>query len=826
MLENYWSIATADLIVKLGTSPQGLSAAESAVRLKKLGPNSLASSSAASPLLLFFSQFRSPLLLVLVAAALVSAFVQEWADAIIVLVIILGSALLSFFQEYSASRAIEQLRKRIAMRCRVLRDGQPITVAAELLVPGDVILLAAGSLIPADSVLLDSNDCFVNQAVLTGESYPAEKKPGPVAESSGIAERTNSLFLGTSVRSGSATAVIVETGARTTYGEIAGKLTLRPPESGFEQGIRRFGILLTQIMLLLILAVFAINVFSSKPRVESLLFAIALAVGLAPELLPAILSITLSRGAKKMAGLGVIVRRLNSIENFGAMDILCTDKTGTLTEGVVQLDKALDATAATSESLLQLAYRNASFQTGLPNALDEALLKAGKPEWTTGYRKVAEIPYDFNRKRLSVVVVQPDGTSLMITKGALSSILSVCEATLARAPLLARFEEWSSQGFRVLGVATKRMEATEKAVESELQFEGFLLFFDPPKAGVAQTLAGLKKLGVELKVITGDNQFVTTYLAAQVGLPADRLLTGAQIRELSDEALWQQAERTSLFVDVDPNQKERIILALQKMSHVVGYMGDGINDAPALHAADVGISVDSAVDVAKESADLVLLEHDLEVLRLGIEEGRRTFANTLKYIFTTTSANFGNMLSMAGASMFLPFLPLLASQILLNNFLSDIPGMAIAGDNVDEEWIERPHHWDITYIRNFMLLFGLVSAVFDYLTFGVLLYVIKTPVAEFRTGWFVESLLTELAVALVVRTRLPFYRSRPGKWLMISTALVAVVAIAIPYLPFAPSMGFVPLPMSLLMMVIGITLLYVVAAEFTKRYFHRRFAMT
>jgi Mg2+-importing ATPase len=519
-----------------------------------------------------------------------------------------------------------------------------------------------------------------------------------------------------------------------------------------------------------------------------------------------------------MAERGVIVRRLNAIENFGSMDILCTDKTGTLTQGIVKLDGAVDAEGKPSEEVLRLAALNAGLQTGLANPLDEAILAAATPDPLV--TKTDEIPYDFTRKRLSVVV-EKDGVRRIVTKGALENVLAVC--VNLPAGVGDQFAAWSAKGIRVLGLATRVLAAGEKAEERDLTFAGFLLFFDPPKTGVDQTLTALAKLGVTVKVITGDNHLVAAHMATEVGLDATAILTGSQMREMSDEALWHMAERTSLFVEVDPNQKERIILALQKMGHIVGYMGDGINDAPALHAADVGISVDSAVDVAKESADFVLLEHDLEVLRQGIEEGRRTFANTLKYIFTTTSANFGNMFSMAGASLFLPFLPLLANQILLNNFLSDIPGMAIASDDVDREWIERPHRWDITYIRNFMILFGLVSSVFDYLTFAVLLWGVHASEQEFRTGWFIESLLTELAVALVVRTRLPFYRSRPGKWLLISTIAVTVLTLTIPYLPGSHLLGFIPLPLTLLALVVGITILYAISAEIAKRYFHAHY---
>ncbi|MBZ2178998.1 MAG: magnesium-translocating P-type ATPase [Acidobacteria bacterium] len=818
MLDHYWSRSGSQILEELGSGAAGLTTAEAQARLGRYGPNTLQAESRFSMLRLFFRQFRSPLLLILAGAAGVSIFVREWLDAGIVLATILGSGVLSFLQEFSANRAMEKLRQRVQVKSTVVRDGLTLAVPAAEVVPGDVLVLAAGTLIAADAVILEARDCFVNQAVLTGETYPAEKHAGAVGANASLPGRTNVVFQGTSIRSGTGRAVVVATGTKTAYGQIAGRLSLRPLETGFELGIRQFGQLLTKVMLVLVLVVFAINVFGAKPPVDALLFAIALAVGLAPELLPAILSLTLSRGAQRMAERGVIVRRLNAIENFGSMDVLCTDKTGTLTVGVVRLDGAVDAHGEASPEVLRWAALNAGLQTGLPNPLDEAIVAAAAP--AEGYRKVDEIPYDFHRKRLSVVV-ERDGERRMVTKGALEGVLSICRTVPDDAA--ARFAAWSAQGIRVLGLATRTLAAGEAAQESELDFAGYLLFLDPPKPGVKTVLGELAGLGVAVKIITGDNHLVAAHLAQAVGLPAEAMLTGAEIQALSDEALWHRAERTTLFVEVDPNQKERIIQALQKMGHVVGYMGDGINDAPALHAADVGISVDAAVDVAKESADLVLLEQDLNVLREGIAEGRRTFANTIKYIFTTTSANFGNMFSMAGASLFLPFLPLLANQILLNNFLSDVPGMAIASDAVDREWIERPHRWDVAYIRNFMILFGLVSSLFDYLTFGVLLWVYQASAVEFRTAWFVESLLTELAVALVVRTRLPFYRSRPGRWLLYSTIAVAGLTLVISYLPGSGYLGFVPLPVSLLGLVVGIALAYALAVEVTKRYFHAHY---
>jgi Mg2+-importing ATPase len=836
--DSYWTLTSTALLSATGSSSAGLTRAEAEQRLRRYGPNTLRAHEQRTALRLLLSQFRSPLVLILVFAAAISAAVQEWVDAAIVIGVVIASALLGFIQEYSASRAVEKLRAQVRIRAMVLRDGQPQAIPAAEVVPGDVVLLSAGSLIPADAVVLEAKDLFVNQAVLTGETFPVEKAPGAVPAAASLAERSNTVFMGTSVRSGTARALVVQTGMATAFGQIAARLTLRPPETEFERGIRRFGYLLTQVMLALVLAVFAINVFAAKPPIDSFLFAIALAVGLAPELLPAIISLNLAKGAQTMARRGVIVRTLNAIENFGSMDVLCTDKTGTITAGVVRLDGAYDAQGQPAPAVLRAAYLNAALQTGLANPLDEAVVGAASvggldraPD-----HKLDEIPYDFVRKRLSVVVDDSAAGPRLITKGALANVLDVSRWVRVgdgnlpldhgqRAGIEGCYAAWSEQGYRVLGVAERAVErrpAYTKADEQDLTFLGFLLFFDPPKPDVQQAIANLAALGVQLKIISGDNRLVAQHLAEVVGLPATSVLTGAELNQMRDEALWQAAERTTLFAEVDPNQKERIILALRKMGHVVGYLGDGINDAPALHAADVGLSVDSAVDVAKEAADFVLLKHDLDVLRAGIEEGRKTFANTLKYIFTTTSANFGNMFSMAGASLFLPFLPLLAKQILLNNFLSDFPGMTIAGDSVDPELVQRPRRWDIRFIRNFMVLFGLVSSVFDYMTFGLLLLIVRATPPVFRTAWFIESLLTELVIALVVRTRRPFYRSRPRRWLLVSTVMVTAVTLAVPYLPFSSYMGFVPLPAWLMLVLVGITGLYVLAAEIAKKYFYAR----
>lgn len=835
--EAYWSFSPDALFAFLHSSPDGLQEVEAADRLRKGGPNAIPDGSRVGALRLLLRQFKSPLVLILVFAAVVSLIVGEWTEASIVLMVVFGSTMLGFAQEYRAGNAVEQLRARITLKSNVVRDGVARLLPTREVVPGDIVLLSAGSLIPADGVVLEANDFFVNQAVLTGETFPVEKHPGATAASSSLVERSSSVFMGTNVSSGTARVLIAQIGKSTVFGRVAQRLSLRAPETEFEQGIRRFGNLLTQVMLVMVLLVLGVNIFMAKPMIDSLLFALALAVGLTPELLPAIISVTLSYGARQMAKRGVIVRRLNSIENLGSMDVLCTDKTGTLTEGAVRLNGAVDVQGHPSTDVLRLAHLNAHFQTGLNNALDDAIQAFAT---AAGLRiddesKVDEIPYDFVRKRLSVVTADAQGRRTLVAKGALEAIVRICTSVRVgneTIPLDAshlesierRHSDWSEKGFRVLGIATRAVEARPgpyaRSDETALTFAGFLLFFDPPKKDVERVIADLEKRGVTLKVITGDNAKVARHIAEAVNLKIEGLKTGRELSDMRDEALWHLAERTTIFAEVDPNQKERIILALQKTGHVVGYMGDGINDAPALQAADVGISVDTAVDVAKGSADFVLLEHDLGVLKDGIDEGRRTFANTLKYILTTISANFGNMLSMGIASVFLPFLPLLAPQILLNNFLSDIPGTTIATDNVDLDMVERPQRWNTLFIRNYMVIFGLVSSLFDLLTFAVLLIVFRATAAEFQTGWFIESLLTELVIALVVRTRRPFHRSRPGALLLWSTIAVILVTIAIPYVPVSEVFGFIPLPAPLVVTLLGLTGLYVLAVEAAKKRFY------
>jgi Mg2+-importing ATPase len=838
-LDTYWTLTTDQLLSTINTTHNGLQQTDAESRIKQYGLNALKSQQKHTAFGLLLSQFKSPLVLILIFASIVSAFVGEWTDAVIILAVIIGSTMLGFVQEYRASNAVEKLRSQVTIKSSVLRDGKPQMVPSEQVVPGDVVLLSAGSLIPADGVVLEANDFFVNQAVLTGETFPVEKTPGIVSSTASLADRLNCVFMGTSVRSGMARMLIVQTGKSTVFGHIAERLSLRPAQTEFERGVQNFGYLLTQVMLVMVVLVLAINIFLAKPPIDSLLFALALAVGLAPELLPAIISITLAHGAQQMAKRGVIVRRLNSIENFGSMDVLCTDKTGTLTEGIVRLDGALDLNGQPSTTVLNYTYLNSQYQTGLNNPLDDAISAyAQQSGIEIGIeQKIDEIPYDFVRKCLSVVTANTHGERTLITKGALENILKLCTYVQAEgeshplddkalAGIEQRYSDWSSKGFRVLGVAIRKLDKQAASYsstdEKDMIFIGFLLFFDPPKPDVQQAIVDLAKRGVQLKIITGDNEKVARHVAEAVHLPITGLLTGNALNNMRDEALWHAAERTNIFAEVDPNQKERIILALRKTKHVVGYMGDGINDAPALHAADVGISVDTAVDVAKDAADFVLLKQDLDILREGIDVGRVTFANTLKYILTTISANFGNMFSMAGASLLLPFLPLLAPQILLNNFLSDIPATTIASDNVDAEWVAKPRRWNTVFIRDYMVLFGLVSSIFDFLTFGVLLFIFRASPEEFRTGWFIESLLTELVIALVVRTRGLFFRSRPGKLLLMSTLIIVAITLVLPYIPFNFLFGFIPLPASLMLTMLGLTALYVLVTEIAKRYFYSR----
>ena len=810
-----------------------MSSQEAAQRLARYGANLLKPQTRSNAVALLLAQFKSPLILILLFATGLSFFLHDPINALIIFTIVLVSALLGFWQEYSATNAVQKLLAMVQIKATVLRDGVPRETPVEEIVPGDIVILCAGNIVPSDCLVAESKDLFVDEATLTGETYPVEKSIGVLAVETPLGKRTNALWMGTHVVSGSAKALVTTTGSQTEFGKVSERLKLRPQETDFERGIRRFGYFLMEVTLVLVVAIFAVNVYLARPVLDSLLFSLALAVGLTPQLLPAIISINLARGAKRMAQAKVIVKRLASIENFGSMNVFCCDKTGTLTEGIVRLQSALDVTGASSEKVLLYAYLNAFYETGFTNPIDDAI-RTHRQFDLSGYQKVDEIPYDFLRKRLSILVAHDD-THLMVTKGALQNVLAVCSTTeigagavvdiaAARDQIQLHFEEFSSKGLRTLGVAYKHLGSASrmtKADETGMTFLGFLVLFDPPKPHIIETIARLKKLGVSLKIITGDNRLVAANVSQQMGLSSTKILSGPDLHQLSDGALLKQVGEVDVFAEIEPNQKERIILALKKAGNVVGYMGDGINDASALHAADVGISVDSAVDVAKEAADIVLLEKDLGVLVQGVREGRTTFANTLKYVFMATSANFGNMFSMAGVSLFLPFLPLLPVQILLTNLLTDFPEMTIATDRVDSEMVDHPRRWDIAAIRKFMLTFGLVSSVFDYLTFGALLFVLHATQDQFRTGWFLESVISASLVVLVIRSRKPFFKSRPGIYLLIATLLTVAVTVVLPFTPLGKIFGFSPLPVVFLLLIAMIVMFYIFSAEWVKTVFYK-----
>ena len=830
----FWSEPLGDALVRLRTTKQGLSSEAAAHRLAEYGANLLKPQKRSNALTLLLAQFKSPIILILLFATGLSFVLRDPVNAVIILSIVLVSGLLGFWQEHSATDAVEKLLAVVQIKAKVLRDGSPREIPVHEVVPGDIVILGAGDVVPGDCQIGEAKDLFVDEATLTGETYPVEKSVGVLAADTPLGKRTNSLWMGTHVVSGSAKALVAMTGTQTEFGKVSERLKLRPEETEFERGIRRFGYFLMEVTLVLVIAIFAINVYLVRPVLDSLLFSLALAVGLTPQLLPAIISINLARGAKRMAAAKVIVKRLASIENFGSMNVLCSDKTGTLTEGIVRLQSAVDVVGVVSDKVLLHAYVNAFYETGFSNPIDDAI-RAHRKFDLAGYSKVGEIPYDFLRKRLSILVAH-DNSHLMVTKGALKNVLEVCskaengagaivDIAALQGEIQHQLEEFSGKGYRTLGVACKTMGAAlliGKADETDMTFLGFLVLFDPPKPNIVETIASLKNLGVSLKIITGDNRLVAASVSQQIGLSSAKILAGPELRLLSDGALVNRVVGIDVFAEIEPNQKERIILALKKAGNVVGYIGDGINDASALHAADVGISVESAVDVAKEAADIVLLEKDLGVLVQGVREGRTTFANTLKYVFMATSANFGNMFSMAGISLFLPFLPLLPMQILLTNLLTDFPEMTIATDHVDNEMVDHPRRWDIVTIRKFMITFGLVSSVFDFLTFGALLLLLHATEDQFRTGWFIESVVSACLIVLVIRSRKPFFSSRPSNYLLIATLLVVVATVALPYTPLSGIFGLSPLPLSFILLIITIVFFYVLSAEIVKVFFYKK----
>ncbi len=842
----FWTRPLAELQAELGAPDTGLEAgidigldsATALARSRLLGPNQLRTRDRRPPLVAYLLRFRDPLVLLLFAASIASAALGDVASAAVITLIIAGSVTLDFVQEHRAGQAAERLRDALPLMARVRRDGQWQRLPAAQLVPGDVVQLSAGDLVPADARVLEARDFFVRQAVLTGEAFPVEKHAGEPAEpAQELTAATHAAFMGTSVLSGSATVLVCATGRATALGGIAETLRREPSPTAFERGTRRFGQLIVRLTFLLVLAVVGLHLLAGRPVHETFLFAVALAVGLTPELLPMIVSVTLARGALRLAAQHVIVKRLAAIQNLGSMDVLCTDKTGTLTEGAVRLDRHVDAAGRDSARVLELAVLNSRFESGLRSPLDDAILAHAEVD-TAGWTKVDEVPFGFERRRVSVLL-ERGGQRLIVVKGAPEDLLRLCTRVedgaaqqpldeTVRAALHAQFEALSRDGYRVLAIASRPVAPDHaQAVvddESELVLAGFAAFFDPPKDSAREALAQLRRCHVQVKVLTGDNEWVTRHVCEQVGLRITHLLTGAQVERLDDQALAVQAQRTQAFCRVTPQQKNRIVAALRRRGHVVGFLGDGVNDAPALHDADVGISVDTAVDVAKEAADLILLKRDLGVLHEGVVEGRRTFANVMKYIMMATSSNFGNMASMAAASLFLPFLPMLPAQILLNNLLYDTSEIPIPRDAVDAEDVARPHDWDADFIRRFMLTLGPVSSVFDLLTFGVLLVVFEAGEALFRTGWFIESMATQVLVIFVIRTRGAPWRSRPDMRLAATSLTVVATAVLMPFTPIAPWLGFTPPPVELLAAIAVMVLAYLVCAELAKRWFYASYA--
>ncbi len=823
---SFWAGPIDGLLRALETDANGLTSGEASRRRERQGPNTIEPARGHRGVRLLVAQFESPIIAILAAATVLSMVLGDLTDGVIILAIITASGLLGFWQEHGAGRAVDALLAQVRVHVEVLRDGREIAIPVEDVVAGDVVVVRAGDIVPADGRIIESHSLLVDQAALTGESYPAEKSPGAVRSEATLPERSNAVFLGTHVVSGTGTVLVVTTGAATEFGGVAAKLASRDVTTRFERGITAFGLLLLRAMVVLVTAIFAINVVLDRPVVDSLLFSLALAVGLTPQLLPAIVAVSLSTGARQMAAEQVIVKRLDAIEDFGAMTVLCTDKTGTLTAGAAKLDSTLDLDGHVSDEMLRLARLNAGLQHCFANPLDAAVLDGAPPVDAT--LRLDEVPYDFERKRLSVLVA--GDPPLLITKGAFAQVLAasttaevggeIVPIESVRHWLDESFAELSAEGYRVLAVATRVLPARQTVTtsdEADMTVRGLLAFADPPKGGAPEAIRELAALGVSVRLVTGDNRLAARQVAAEVGLRTDNALTGAEIDELDDHELTAAVKDAAVFAEVDPLHKERLVVALQAGGESVGFLGDGINDAAALHAADVGISVDTAVDVAKQTAAIVLLDKSLAVVADGVRLGRRTFANTLKYVRVTTSANFGNMLSMAAAAAFLPFLPLLPRQILLLNFLSDVPGTTIAADEVDPEQLERPRAWDIHSIRTFMIVFGLISSVFDIFTFVILRVAFDARSTLFRSGWFIESTATELAVMLVLRTSRPFWRSRPGRGLLGTSALIAAITLALPYSPLAEPLGLEAVPVRMLAALAALTAFYVATNEAIKR---------
>lgn len=841
-----WSLPSAELLQRLGTTQAGLSEPEVGRRLKQYGTNELMAKKKRHAAVQFISSFISPINLFLMLIGTISYVLSSPISGIIIYSMVIASACLTFYQEYKAHDAAEKLRKMIRTTATVVRDGRQKEVPLKSLVPGDIVRLSAGDMVPADCRILSCTDFFVNQASLTGESLPTEKASGPSKRGAGITELGNAAFFGSSVVSGSALAVVARTALHTQFGELAQRLGQAAPETAFDRGIRDYGMLMLKFILVLVAVLFMINVlFKTAESMElrvinAFLFSLAVAVGLTPELLPVIVTANLSQGAAKMAKSQVIVKKLSSIQNFGAMDVLCTDKTGTLTEDKIALVRHLNLRGEEDEYILDIAYLNSFHQTGLKNPLDKAVMEHDSRRASAevaGFRKVDEIPFDFIRRRMSVVVQKKGQQPMLLTKGAPEGIFPLCighsehgrQHAFGKKELKAAqriYESLSAEGYRVLAIASRKMGRAKKASvsdESGLVFEGFLAFLDPPKMSARQSLAELVSRGIEIKVLSGDNDLVNRKIAKEVGLNIKGIITGPEIEAASDGSLLALVEKNTIFARVLPAQKERIIMALQKNGHVVGFLGDGINDSLALRTSDVGISVESAVDVAKESADIILLRKSLRVLHAGVDEGRRTFANTMKYLKMGASSNFGNMFSVLGASIFLPFLPMRPIQLLFNNFLYDTSQLGIPSDSVDPEALLKPAKWHLDDVKNFMIYMGPISSLFDYLTFFVLFFVLAVPEGVFQAGWFIESIMTQTLIIYVIRTnKIPFVQSWPGTKLMLLTSGILLVALFVVLTPIGGLFGFSPLPMAFFPILAVFIVAYMLLTQLIKAYLLKR----
>ena len=836
-MKEFWTYESKDMLKKLNADENGLSSREAEKRIDKYGQNILEERRSSSNLEMFINQFKSPIIIILIFAAVLSIFLKDYTDGIIILIIIMISSLLSYSHESKANNAVKKLLSSVSVTSSVLRDGKFEEIDNAMLTVGDIINVKTGDMIPADCLIIEANSLSMDESSLTGETFPVEKNNQKVSADTVLSNRKDSLWMGTHVISGSGRAVIVNLAKDSEFGKITASLSEKDSATDFEKGIKNFGNLILHVTTFLIGLIFVFNIFLNKPFLESFMFALALSVGLTPQMLPAIISVNLSQGAKRMSEQGVIVKKLNAIENFGSMTVMCSDKTGTITQGKVKLDAALDCNGNKSDEVCKLAVINSYFQEGYTNPIDSAILDTYTGDFSN-YKKLSEIPYSFETKLLSVIVRTDRNSSvrnIMVTKGALTNVLDVCKTYEnsdnsvgniedVKSQILDMFDKYSSQGYRVLGIAYKLVEDgvdVQKLKAEDMNFAGLLLFIDPLKDDIKDVVAEMNRLGVSLKMITGDNHLIAKNIGAQIGLNPGKILLGDELDSYSISQLNKKVLDIDIFAEISPNQKEKIIMAYKQAGEIVGYMGDGINDSPAIKQADVGISVNTAADTAKDAASIVLLKNSLKVLISGINEGRRTFINTLKYIFIATSANFGNMFSMAGASLFLNFLPLLPKQILLTNLMTDFPSLQIASDSVDEEWLKYPVKWDMKFIKKFMILFGIISSLFDYMTFAVLLFIFKANEETFHTGWMFESIISAMVVMIIVRTARPVFASRPSSKLLIAIVGVAVALLAIIYSPINVYLGLISLPIKLLLALLGISLIYALTAEILKKSFYK-----